>query len=264
MTVVNRLEVYGNGYNTVIVTADKVEDFVTYGAGVDVVFDTTEGVEYRCLGLVDVSVCLGSVVDVFGREIAFAVRHNLGVDAVVYGRVVCQDDVGGHITADAASAFDKYPFADIGILVNDDAGREYGAGVDGDVSGHLDAVAQHTGSHDVAVVSDVCFGQDKATVAYACAAFFGDAAVDDYLFADDIIVTYVAVCLLAFPTEVLGVGADDGSLVDFVVFAHTGAANDAGVGHNGASVADFNICVDVRKGMDGDAFADFGAGVNVR
>lgn len=256
-------EVYGNGYDAVIVAADKVEDFVTYGAGVDVVFDTTEGVEYRCLGLVDVTVSLGRVVDVFGREVSSG-GHNFGVDTVVYGGVMRQDDIWGHITADAASAFDKYPFADIGILVNDDAGREYGAGVDGNVSGHLDAVAQHTGSHDVAVVSDVCFGQDKATVAYACAAFFGDAAVDDYLFADDTIVTYVAVCLLAFPTEVLGVGADDGSLVDFVVFAHTGAANDAGVGHNGASVADFNICVDVRKGMDGDAFADFGAGVNVR
>lgn len=177
---------------------------------------------------------------------------------------MCQDDVRGHVAADAASAFDKYPFADIGIFVHDDAGREYGAGVDSDIAGYLDSVAKDVGAYDVAVMSDVCFGHDEASVTDACTAFFGDTAVDDDLFADGVVVADVAVCLLAFPTEVLGVGTDDGSLVYFIVFAHTSAADDAGIGHDGASVADDNVFIDVRKGMDGDAFADFGAGVYVR
>ena len=255
-------EVYGNGYNAVVVAADKVEYFFAYGAGLDVVFDASQGVEYRSLGLVYMSVCLGCIVNVFGGEVSTG-GHDFGVDAVVYGGVVCQDDVGGHVTADTAAAFDEYPFADIGVFVYDGAGREYGAGVDGDVSGHFDAVAQHAGAYDVAVVSDVSLGHNEAPVAYTCTAFFGDTAVDDDLFADDIVVAYVAVSFLALPTEVLGVGADDGTLVDFVVFAHASTADDACIRHNGASVADDNVFVDVRKGMDGDAFAYFGVGVYV-
>lgn len=66
-------EVYGHSYDAVVVAADKVEYLVTHGAWLDVVFDTTEGVEYRCLGLVDMTICFGCVVDVFGREIVLAV-----------------------------------------------------------------------------------------------------------------------------------------------------------------------------------------------
>lgn len=146
----------------------------------------------------------------------------------------------------------------------DSAGREYGASVDGDVAGHFDTIAQHARAGDDAVMSDMCFGHNEASVAYACAAFFGYAAVDNDLFADDVVVAYVAKCFLAFPTKVLGVGADDGSLIDFVVFAHACAADNAGIRHYGASVADDNVFVDVRKGVDGDAFAYFGVGVNVR
>ena len=105
-------EVYGDGYDAVVVAADEVEYFFAYGAGLDVVFDATEGVEYRCLGLIDVTVSLGRVVDVFGREVSSG-GHNFGVDTVVYGGVMRQDDIWRHVSADSASAFDKYPFADI-------------------------------------------------------------------------------------------------------------------------------------------------------
>ena len=105
-------EVYGDGYDAVVVAADEVEYFFAYGAGLDVVFDATEGVEYRCLGLIYVTVSLGRVVDVFGREFSSG-GHNFGVDTVVYGGVMRQDDIWRHVSADSASAFDKYPFADI-------------------------------------------------------------------------------------------------------------------------------------------------------
>ena len=109
----------------------------------------------------------------------------------------------------------------------------------------------------------MAFSHNEAVVADACASFAGDAAVDYDLLSDDVVVSDIAECAFAFPAEVLRVGADDGTLVHLVVRSHSGAAHNAGVGHDFASGADFYVFVDVGESMDGYVLGYFGRRVDV-
>ena len=84
------------GDNLHAVVADKREDFVADVARLDVGFDAFDGVEDRCRALVDVAVCLGSDVDLLFGEIA-ALAHDNGVDAIVRGGIVGDDDKGRNV-----------------------------------------------------------------------------------------------------------------------------------------------------------------------
>lgn len=90
------LLVEGDAGQTVVAVAHKVEDGTTHAVVVDVGFDAFDGVEGRCLALVNVAVGLGGIVDFVGTEVVLA-GHDVGVDAVVGHGVVGHDDKGRNI-----------------------------------------------------------------------------------------------------------------------------------------------------------------------
>ena len=151
----------------------------------------------------------------------------------------------------------------MGLLVEDDGVGEHRARVDADVAGKLDAVAEDAFVGYRAVVADVRLGHDEAFVADAGGTALVDAAVDDDMLADGDFVAGDAVGAGALPAEILRVGADDGTLVNFVVGAEACAAENGGVRHYFAAVADLDILVDVCEGVDCDVFADFCRRVDV-
>lgn len=114
----------------------------------------------------------------------------------------------------------------MGLLVEDNGVGEHRAGVYTDVTGELDGVAEDAFVGYGAVVADVCLGHDEAFVADAGGAALVDAAVDDDVFADGDLVAGDAVGLGAFPAEVLRVGADNGTLINFVVCSEACAAEN--------------------------------------
>lgn len=254
-------KVAGDGHKFEVMAADKVGDFGAHIARIEVGLDALESVEHRRAALVHMAVSLGDVVDLLLGEAVTAEHH--GVDAEVGCRVVGHDDEGGHIAADAAAALDQSPFAYVGALVEDNSRRENHTFVNHGVAGNGHAVAYHAFALDAGVVAYMGLGHDERVAAYAGASFGTDAAVDDHMLADHVVVADVAEGLFAVPAEVLGVGADYGVLIDFVVLAHAGASDNACVGHYLAAVADLHIGVDIGEGMDGDALSYFGRGVDV-
>ncbi len=250
------------GYDLEVVVSDEAEYLFTHPRGINVGLDAFEGVENRGAALVDMSVGLGYIVDlVLGEAAVFA--HHYGIYAIICGGIMGDDDIRRHVRADAATAFDENEFADAAFLVDNSVRRKYGAFVDYSVAGYGDAVAEDAFAHDVRVVAYMAVCHDEASVADACTALAGDAAVDYDMFADDVIVADIAICLLAFPSEILRVGAYDCTLVDFVAAAHARASDDACIGHDLAVVADLDVGVDIGESVNGDVVAEFGARVDV-
>ena len=89
------------------------------------------------------------------------------------------------------------------------------------------------------------------------------AAVYDHMLAYNHIVAYVAIGFIALPTEVLRVGADYGTLINFGILAKAGALHDRGVRHDFATIAYFNILVNESEWMDYDVLAELGCGIDV-
>ena len=245
-----------------VVCPDEVENRVADRSGFDVGFDAAQSVESRSRGLVEVTVGFGSDIDV-GFVKAVVAGHDGAVDAIVGHRVVCHDDKGRNTRRDSASAFDEGPFADFGTFVEDDGRRKNCMVVDKDITCNLDSVTEHTGTDNVGVVTDVGFGKDETVVANSCAAIGVDAAVDDDLLADDVVVSDIALGLFTRPAEVLGVGTNDGTLIDFVVFAYACSRVDGHVGHDFTSLPYLYIGIDVGKGVDGDTIGNFGRWVDM-
>ncbi len=96
-------------------------------------------------------------------------------------------------------------------------------------------------------MANVGFRRYEAVVAYYGAARRPYASVYDYVLAYYVIVAYGTVAFVAFPAEILRVGAYYGSLIDFVVASHACAADYARVGHYLAVVAYFHIGVNERE-----------------
>ena len=88
------------------------------------------------------------------------------------------------------------------------------------------------------------------------------ASVDNHMFAYNGIVSNRAESFVAFPSEILRVGSDNGSLIYFYFLAKCSAADNGSVRHDSAAIADNSVGVNKSKWMYGDVFADFGGGVN--
>ena len=69
------------GYEFVAAFMHKVHYGAAYLGIVEVGFDTAQGVEHRCAALVDVTVCLGYVVDILFCKAVLAEHH--GIDSEI-------------------------------------------------------------------------------------------------------------------------------------------------------------------------------------
>ena len=72
--VTGLFEVFGDGDNLEVAVLDELEYLGTLGRLVNVGFDALEGVEYRCTGLIEVTVTFGNVVDTLLGETS-VMRH---------------------------------------------------------------------------------------------------------------------------------------------------------------------------------------------
>ncbi len=260
--VTGLFEVFGDGDNLEVAVLDELEYLGTLRRLVNVGFDALEGVEYRCAGLIEVTVTFGNVVDTLLGETS-VLAQQIGVDTKVACGIVGHDAEGGHVACNAASALDEHPFANLGVFVDHDTRREDGVASDLHVAGYRDVVADDHTVLYVRVVADVRVGHERRAGTDACAALGLDASVDDDVFSYHHVVTDVAVGEATFPAEILGVGTYNRALIYFAVFTHAGAADDACKWHNHAAVAYLHVLVDVGKRMDGDVVANFGRRVDV-
>ena len=117
ISVLLLLEVGGDTDDAETAVAYVAYDFVAEFAGGYVGFYALEGVEYRCLTLVDMAVGLCHVVNLFLCEALLA--HHYGVDTIVFGGVMGHDDKRGDVAVDAASSFDEYPGRETSVFVKD-------------------------------------------------------------------------------------------------------------------------------------------------
>ena len=78
------------------------------------------------------------------------------------------------------------------------------------------------------------------------------------MFTDYDIVADVAVGLFTVPTEILRVGTDDGTLINFAVLTDACAVDDTCLGHDYSVVSDLHVCIYVGERIDGYVFTDYG------
>jgi len=83
------------------------------------------------------------------------------------------------------------------------------------------------------------------------------------VFTDDGVIAYEAMGVLALPTEILRVGADYGTVIDFGVAANARTFHYRGIGHYFAMVANLDILVDESERMNDDIVAELGGRINV-
>lgn len=83
------------------------------------------------------------------------------------------------------------------------------------------------------------------------------------MFAYHCIVTYLASCFLPFPTEILRVGTDYGTLVNSYVAAKRRAMDNACVGHDFTTVTDHCIAVNESERMNGHILSYFRLRVDI-
>ena len=250
-----------NCYYAQLVATYEVGNLVAFGRWFHVVLDAAQCVEHRSVALVNMTVCLGNVVDDFVGE-AF-VPHYVGVNAVVADGVVCHDDERRHIAVDAASTFYHSPFADFAVRVQHCRGAEYDACANFAVVCYVASVPDNYVIADLSVVHDVRFSHYEDVAADACSRAVVNATVDDGVLAYAAAVTDDNKRRVAFPAQVLWFGADNGTVVNFAIVANASAVEDTHKWVDGAIVANLDILADEREWVDGYVFSQFSFGVNV-
>lgn len=139
--------------------------------------DTAQGVEHRCVALVNVAVGLGNVVD--GLVAETLVAHYVGINTIVADGVVSHDDEWRHIAVDAATALHHCPFAYFAARVQHHRRAKYDIGVDFALVGNVAAVAKNDVVVDFGIVHDVRLGHDEHVTADAGGTAVVDTTVDD-------------------------------------------------------------------------------------
>lgn len=105
----------GNGGYLEVVLFHKFKDGIAFRTGIDIRLNPAHGVERGRVRLIDVAVALGYVVDHRLGELSFA--QHIRVHAEIGDWIVGHDHIWGHIAVDAASSFDKDPFANLAFLM---------------------------------------------------------------------------------------------------------------------------------------------------
>jgi hypothetical protein len=131
------------------------------------------------------------------------------------------------------------------------------------VAGHSDAVAEHAFAVKLAVMPHVAVGHNEIEIAYDRTFGRFKSAVDDYMLTNHIVIADDAMSLSSFPSEILRVGTDHGSLIHFVSAAHTRTVHDTRVWHYLAAVTYDYIFIYIGKRVDCDVLAYPGRGIDM-
>lgn len=247
--------------DSVLGLADEVQDVVYFFAHGNLFGNLDDGIFEAEVAGVDDSEGVGDVSqDAVGD--ATVAEHN-GVHSVVGCGVSAEDDVGGDVFCDAASALHERVATDAGVCLNDDAVAEDGAFVDFTFSCDAGADSDDALFVDFHVVADVDAIHDEVFISDDGGSVGVGSSGNDDVLSDVVFVADDDVCRLSFfVVEVLRNGADDGVLIDLVPLAEGGSFQDGGMRHDDTVVTDDHVLFHVGERTDFHVFPDFGVGVD--
>ena len=117
---------------------------------------------------------------------------------------------------------------------------------------------------DADVVGNVHLVHEVIVVPDARGVLGAVASRDEYVLADDVVVTNNDVRFLSFlEVEGLGFGTNDGVLVDDVASSDGGSVENGDVGHDDAIVADADVAFDVDEGTNFDVLTNLRGRIDV-
>ncbi len=120
---------------------DKVNDIGFFGDIIDIHADALQGIEYGCVGAVDVAVSACDFIDrVFTLS---ATAQHERIDAFVLDRVVGHDSEWRHMIIDTTSPLDKAICAHIASFMHQSVGGEDRVVGDVDISCNFHSIAEH-------------------------------------------------------------------------------------------------------------------------
>ena len=234
-------------YNSLFGLADEGENVFNLCAHGNLFGYLDDGIFEAEVAGVDDAEGVGNVAQdaVCGMEVA----QHYAVDTVVSGGVASENNVGGHVFGDTASALyqGEQTYAHMGL--DDYAVAEDGAVVYLALTCDAAANADDTLVVDGDVVADVYAVHDEVAIADDGGCLGLCAACNDHILTYLVVVAYHYVGGFAFHVmEVLWLGADDGIVVDMVAGTDGGAVEDGGVRFDDAVVADDHVLLYVGEG----------------
>ena len=117
---------------------------------------------------------------------------------------------------------------------------------------------------DADIVGNVHLVHEVIVVPDARGVLGAIASRDEYVLADDVVVTNNDVRFLSFlEVEGLGFGTNDGVLVDDVASSDGGSVENGDVGHDDAIVADADVAFDVDEGTNFDVLTNLRGRIDV-
>ena len=148
-------------------------------------------------------------------------------------------------------------------VLDDDIASENRSVVDQTVTGRFGSVPQDTVVSDHRIVGDMDSLQQKVPISDAGLVTGKGCTVDNYFFADRIVVADNQFCRISREFKVLWSSTDDGTLIDDVVVSHACAVENAGIGHDRTVVSDHYVLIDVGERMDGYVLTDLGGRIDI-
>ena len=254
----NRRLVYAS-----LARAIELDEFldVRIGREFRVFEDLFDGLRAVQILVVDDAVREAERFDIIRRE-AFALERDhidhLGADIFR----AFDDHVRRNVLNDAGAGCEHRIVTDAAELVNARAPAEIDVVAANDVAGKSRLRAHDEVVADDAVVRDVRVGENVVIVAERRPFAFLRAAVNGYVFAEDVAVADFRADAAAVMLQVLRLPADNGKGENFVVFTHDGVAFDTGVVVNNRSRAERDFAADVGVGSDFDIFSELRARLN--
>lgn len=204
---------------------DESEDGIALGTLRHILIDASHGIEHRRVALIDVSVAFCDVVDYILALLP--ATQDEGVDSVIGDRVVGHYHKRRHMVVDTAAPLYERPFTYVETLVDKGVGGKDGVVAYLAVAGYLHGISENAVVADRGVMTDMGLGHDEGVVADARLAVRADAAVDDHVLADGVVVSDNHQRVFPFPSEILGRGGNDGTFVDDVVPADSRSSENA-------------------------------------
>lgn len=172
------------------------------------------------------------------------------------------DHEGGNVSGDSAHSTDHGHFSDANKLVDSDHSTDGGFFFNGDVSSDGDVVCDRAVVCDGAVVAHVNKGHDVVTIPDYGFVTSSGSPVDGDEFANKVVVSDFEECFLSRVFSVLGVSAEDGTLVDVITITEDGIGSDGDVGTEDASVTQNRFWFNDAKRPDLHILSDVGLGAD--
>lgn len=189
---------------------------------------------------------------------------DFGVHAVIGRGVAAENTVGDDVALDAAATLQEDELANAHTTLHNGGGGENGIVVDETGTRNAGRNAEHTVVADANIVGNVHLVHEVIVVPDARGVLGAVASRDEYVLADDVVVTDNDVGFLSFlEVEGLGFGANDGVLVDDVASTDGGSVENGDVGHDDAIVADADVAFDVDEGTNFDVLTNLRGRIDV-